>query len=166
MGLIKQIGLPLRGRALLSVPGCQSRRLLFLGHPGLSEINHNGDKHCELSLHKLDVSYASQKWSKVTVTLTRILTDRISSNWTPLWLDWWSPLDLFSFVHLCKLLLLACNYNIIFDLVYLCIAQPMCKNCKFWLTNKKWLIEWLIAIHSHLQYGDGVRNIEKTELTI
>ena len=34
---------------------------MFLGHPGLSEINHNDDKHCELSLHKLDVSYASQK---------------------------------------------------------------------------------------------------------
>ena len=31
-----------------------------------------------------------------------------------------SPLLIFfSFVHLCKLLLLACNFNIIFDLVFL-----------------------------------------------
>ena len=134
---------------------CQSQRILFLGHPGLSEINHNGDKHCELSLYKLDVSYASQKWSKVTVTLTRILTDRISSNWTSLWLDWWSPLDLFSFVHLCKLLLLACNFNVIFDLVFLnvglldftsfCDVCSVKKNVNADKINKKWLIEWLVV---------------------
>ena len=145
---------------------CQSQRLLFLGHPGVSEINHDGEKHCELSLYKLDVSYASKKWSKVTVTLTRILTDRISSNWTPLWLDWWSVLDLFSFVHLCKLLLLACNYNIIFDLVYLCIAHLCVKIVSVnWPIKNDWLNQTDWATFTR-QYVDGVRNIEKTKLTI